>query len=40
MHDYVVNREEVGTLPEDVQIEMSELLKEIDDYKKSRHTFM
>ena len=33
MHDYVVGREEVGALPEDVPIEMSELLKEIADYK-------
>ena len=33
MHDYVVGREEVGALPEDVPIEISELLKEIADYK-------
>ena len=33
VNDYVVGREEVGALPEDVLIEMSELLREINDYE-------
>ena len=33
VNDYVVGREEVGALPEDVPIEMSELLNEINDYE-------
>ena len=33
INDYVVGREEAGALPEDVPSEMSELLKEINDYQ-------
>lgn len=32
IHDYVVGQGEVGALPEDVPLEMAELLKEINDY--------
>ena len=34
-HDYVVGREEVGALPEDVETELDELLDELKDIKDS-----